>query len=176
MAKCDKLAESGRRFFLSRGAVTAVGAAAVAGTMPVTDAEASPAPARIAYPVARLANVSELKPNEPLAISYPDTDSPGVVIKLGTRVEGGAGPDGDIVAFSTMCPHKGFPLFFRADDRSLNCPGHYSRFDCEKGGLQIWGQATSNLAQFRLAIAANGDITAVGVDELIYGRISNVLA
>ena len=176
MAECDKLAESGRRFFLSRGAVAAVGAAAVAGAIPTSEAEAAPAPARITYPVARLTNVSELKPNEPLAISYPDPDSPGVVIKLGTRVEGGAGPDGDIVAFSTMCPHKGFPLFFRADDRSLNCPGHYSRFDCEKGGLQIWGQATSNLAQFRLAIAANGDISAVGVDELIYGRISNVLA
>jgi len=176
MAECDKLAEQGRRFFLSRGAVAAVGAAAVAGTIPAGAAEAAPAPARIAYPVARLANVADLQPNEPMPISYPDADSPGVVIRLGTPVEGGVGPDGDIVAFSTLCPHKGFPLFFRADDRSLTCPGHYSRFDCEKGGLQIWGQATANLAQFRLSIAANGDITAIGVDELIYGRVSNVLA
>lgn len=176
MAECNKLADAGRRFFLSRGAVAAVGAAAAAGAIPANEAEAAPAPARITYPVTRLANVGQLKLNEPTPVSYPDPDSPGVVIKLGTRVEGGVGPDGDIVAFSTMCPHKGFPLLFRADDRTLNCPGHYSRFDCEKGGLQIWGQATSNLAQFRLQVADNGDISAVGIDELIYGRISNVLA
>ncbi len=42
--------------------------------------------------------------------SYPDADSPGVLLKLGSRVEGGAGPDGDIVAFSTLCPRT-FMLF-----------------------------------------------------------------
>jgi arsenite oxidase small subunit len=57
----------------------------------------------------------------------------------------------------------------------LNCSGHYSRFDCEKGGLQIMGQATQNLPQFTLRVAVNGDIFAEGVDELIYGHLSNVL-
>jgi len=122
-----------------------------------------------------LANLKDLKPNHPIAVSYPDADSPGVVIKLGVRVEGGAGPDGDIVAFSTLCPHKGFPMFYRADDKTLNCPGHYSRFDCEKGGLQVWGHATQNLAQFRLRVDQAGDVHAEGVDELIYGRLSNVI-
>jgi arsenite oxidase large subunit len=51
-------------------------------------------------------------------------------------VPGGAGPDGDIVGFSTLCPHKGYPLAYSAGDKTLNCPGHYSRFDCEKG---TWG-------------------------------------
>jgi len=176
MTACNRLAEGGRRFFLSRGAVAAAGAAVAATAVPLADAQAEPAPARLTYATSRLANISELKVNEPLPITYPDADSPGVIIKLGTRVVGGAGPDGDIVAYSTMCPHKGFPLVYRADDRTLNCPGHYSRFDAEKSGLQIWGQSTANLAQFRLAVGANGDITATGVDELIYGRISNVLA
>ena len=63
-----------------------------------------------------------------------------------------------------------------ADDKSLNCPGNYSRFDVEKGGLQIFGHATQNLPQFRLIVDSNGDIFAVAVDELIYGRLSNVLA
>ena len=176
MTSCDRLADGGRRFFLSRGAVTAAGAVVAATAFPVAEAMAQPAPARLTYAASRLANISALKVNEPLPITYPDADSPGVIIKLGTRVAGGAGPDGDIVAYSTMCPHKGFPLFYRADDRTLNCPGHYSRFDTEKSGLQIWGQSTANLAQFRLVVGANGDITATGVDELIYGRISNVLA
>jgi arsenite oxidase small subunit len=75
-----------------------------------------------------------------------------------------------------LCPHKGFPLAYVAADKSLNCPGHYSRFDCEKGGMQIWGQATQNLPQFRLRVDDKGDIHAEAVDELIYGRLSNVLS
>ena len=57
----------------------------------------------------------------------------------------------------------------------MSCPGHFSRFDVEKGGLQIFGHATQNLAQFRLVVDGKGDIFAVAVDELIYGRLSNVL-
>jgi arsenite oxidase small subunit len=67
------------------------------------------------------------------------------------------------------------PLVRGAADKTLSCPGHYSRFDAEKGGLQIFGHATQNLPQFRLVVDANGDIHAVAVDELIYGRLSNVL-
>lgn len=58
----------------------------------------------------------------------------GVLIKLGTRVQGGVGPDGDIVGFSTVCPHKGFPLNYSKDAKTLSYPGHYSRFDVEKNG------------------------------------------
>jgi arsenite oxidase small subunit len=98
-----------------------------------------------------------------------------VLLKLGQPVEGGVGPDGDIVGFSTLCPHKGFGLNYDASDRVFNCPGHYSRFDAAKGGLQIWGQATQNLPQFILRVDDQGGVFAEGVDELIYGRLSNVL-
>ena len=175
MERCDKLVDAGRRAFFTRTAATAVGVA-VTTALPALPAKAAPSLARVTYPINKLGSVAELKLNEPKNISYPDAESPGVLIKLGTRVEGGAGPDGDIVAYSTMCPHKGYPLAYRADDRTLNCPGHYSRFDVEKGGLQIWGQATQNLPQFRLRVDQAGDIHAEGVDELLYGRLSNVLS
>ena len=74
-----------------------------------------------------------------------------------------------------LCPHKGFPLAYNKSDRTLNCPGHYSRFDVEAGGLQTWGHATQNLPQYVLRVDDNGDIYAEGVDELLYGRLSNVL-
>ena len=128
------------------------------------------------YPSQRIGSVKDLKLDHPVQISYPDKDFPGVLLKLGRRVEAGVGPDGDIVAFSTLCPHKGFPLAYVAADKSLDCPGHYSRFDCEKGGQEIFGHATQNLPQFRLTVDLNGDIHAVAVDELIYGRLSNVLS
>ena len=107
MKGCDKLVDAGRRQFLRGGAMATVGVAA-STVLPANEAQAKPAPARVEYPSNRLANLSQLKSNEPLDISYPDRNSPGVLIKLGTRVPGGVGPAGDIVAFSTLCPHKGY--------------------------------------------------------------------
>jgi arsenite oxidase small subunit len=170
MDRCDRLVDAGRRKFL-----TGAGVAAAAISVLPRDAAAAPANARVDYPSNRLANVRDLKVNAAFEVSYPDKDAPGVLLKLGRRVPGGAGPDGDIVGFSTICPHKGFPLVFNASDKTLNCPGHYSRFDCEAGGQQVWGQATQNLPQYVLRIDGNGDIFAEGVDELLYGRLSNVL-
>jgi arsenite oxidase small subunit len=167
------MAEIGRRHFLRGGGMAAAGVAA--GAIVANRAEAAPTLARVTYPGTKLGNVKDLKVDQPADIAYPDADSPGVLLKLGRTVEGGVGPDRDIVAFSTMCPHKGFPLSYVAADKTMNCPGHYGRFDCEKGGQQIWGHATQNLAQFTLRIDTKGDIYAEGVDELLYGRLSNVL-
>ncbi|MGC2641657.1 MAG: arsenate reductase (azurin) small subunit, partial [Pseudolabrys sp.] len=172
MKRCQMIVDVGRRQFLSGASMAAAGVAAATVAMP--QAKAAPAPARVNYPSNRLANVNDLKLNEPLNVSYPDNDAPGVLLKLGKRVAEGIGPDGDIVGFTTTCPHKGFPLSYNTSDRTLNCPGHYSRFDCEAGGQQVWGQATQNLPQYVLRVDDKGDIYAEGVDELLYGRLSNV--
>jgi len=174
MKRCQNLVDVGRRQFL-RGSGVAAAGLATAGVLP-QQAKAAQQLARVAYPANRLANVSDLTVNEPLNVSYPDEDAPGVLLKLGEAVEGGAGPDGDIVGFSTICPHKGYPMTYNSDDRTLNCPGHYSRFDLEKGGLQVWGQATQNLPQYTLRVDDQGDIYAEGLDELLYGRLNNVLS
>jgi arsenite oxidase small subunit len=173
MKRCHRMVDVGRRKFLSGAGLAAAGAAA-ASVMPQS-AKAALAQARVEYPSNRLANLRDLKVNEPLAVTYPDADAPGVLLKLGKRVADGIGPDGDIVGFSTICPHKGFPLSYNSADRTMNCPGHYSRFDCEAGGQQIWGQATQNLPQYALRVDDKGDIYAEGIDELLYGRLSNVL-
>ncbi|SIN76530.1 arsenite oxidase small subunit [Vannielia litorea] len=171
--KCNRLVDAGRRQFLRGGLAGAAGAAAA--TVMSTQQAKAQGLARVEYPPNRLANIADLVENEPLDITYPDDESPGVLLKLGTAVPGGVGPDGDIVAFSTLCPHKGWYLSYNAGDRTLNCPGHYSRFDCEAGGQQTWGHATQNLPQFELSVDSAGDIHAHGVDELLYGRLSNVL-
>ena len=172
MSKCDRLVEVGRRQFLRGGAVATAGVAAAA----VASQTPAKARARVDYPSSRLANISELSDNIPMDIAYPDADSPGVLIKLGSAVPGGVGPSGDIVAYSVLCPHKGYPLLYNGADRTLNCPGHYSRFDAEMEGQQIFGMANQSLPKFDLRVADNGDIFAEGVDELIYGRTNNVLA
>jgi len=172
--KCNRLVDVGRRQFL-RGGVLGVAGAAAATVIPAGQAKATTGLAMLEYPSARIGNVADLKVNEPADIAYPDADSPGILLKLGAPVEGGAGPDSDIVAYSVLCPHKGFLMSYAASDKTLNCPGHFSRFDCEKGGQQVWGHSTQNLPQFLLRVDDKGDIFAEGADELIYGRLSNVL-
>ena len=172
MSRCDRLVEVGRRQFLTGGAAATAGVAAAAVARPAP----AGARARVDYPSNRLANISELSDNIPMDIAYPDADSPGVLVKLGRSVPGGVGPSADIVAYSILCPHKGYQLLYDRSDRTLNCPGHYSRFDAEMEGQQIFGMANQSLPKFDLRVADNGDIFAEGVDELIYGRTNNVLA
>ena len=99
MKRCDKLVEVGRRQFLS--VAFAAAAAVLAASIFSEKAKAAAPERRVDYPSNRLANVSELKANEPLDVSYPDADAPGVLLKLGKPVPGGVGPDGDIVGFTT---------------------------------------------------------------------------
>jgi len=171
--KCMKMVDQGRRQFLRGGALAAAGAAVA--TVAPGQARAAPANAQIDYPSSKLANVADLTINEPMDIEYPDADSPGALIKLGQPVEGGVGPDGDIVAYSVLCPHKGYFMSYNSDDRTLNCAGHFSRFDVEAGGQQVWGHATQNVPQFTLRVDEQGDIFAEGASDLIFGRPSNVL-
>ena len=171
--RCSKLTEVGRRQFLRGGLLGAAALPSLA--LGSSQAKAAPGTARLDYPSSKLGNVKQLKLNSPVDVNYPDENAPGVLLKLGKAVEGGVGPDGDIVGFSTICPHKGFTLSYNADRRTMNCPGHYSVFDCEAGGQQTWGQATQNLPQYILRVDEKGDIYAEGVDELLYGRLSNVL-
>ena len=172
--KCKRLVDAGRRQFL-RGSIVGAAGAAAATVLPAQQASAAAALAQVDYPSNRLANVADLTVNEPMDIEYPDADSPGVLVKLGQAVKGGVGPDSDIVAFSVLCPHKGYYMSYNGEDRTLNCPGHYSRFDVEAGGQQTWGHATSNVPQFTLRVDDKGDIYAEGCSDLIYGRMSNVL-
>jgi arsenite oxidase small subunit len=171
--KCNKLVDVGRRQFMRGGAFAAAGAAVA--TVSAAPAEAAAAGAQLDYPSNRLANIADLAVNEPMDIEYPDGDSPGILLKLGEAVEGGVGPDGDIVAYSVLCPHKGWYMSYNGEDRTMNCPGHYSRFDVESGGQQVWGHATQNLPQFTLRVDDAGDIYAEGCSDLIFGRPSNVL-
>jgi arsenite oxidase small subunit len=174
MDRCNRLVDVGRRQFLRGGAVAAAGAV-TATVLPAGQAKAGPAPAIVDYPSSKLGNVATLAVNEPVDIAYPDENSPGILLKIGQAVEGGVGPDGDIVAYSVLCPHKGWMMSYRAEDKSLNCPGHFSRFDCEAGGQQIWGHATQSVPQFTLVVDDKGDIYAEGASDLIFGRPSNVL-
>ena len=167
-----KMVDVGRRKFLT-GAGLAAAAPLPRSRRP--EAKAAPGAGAGRLPIEPAGQRSRSQAERAAERHYPDSDAPGVLINSASACRAASVPDGDIVGFSTICPHKGFPLAYNKADRTLNCPGHYSRFDCEAGGQQIWGQATQNLPQYVLRVDDKGDIYAEGVDELLYGRLSNVL-
>lgn len=148
------------------------------GPAPTPAPAAAPAfTTSLPYPRLKVANIKDLEPGKPFKATYPDKKSPIYVIKFGRPVVGGVGPDQDIVAFSRLCPHMGCVMKqFLPDEGTLICGCHYSKFDLTKGGLMVIGQATDNLPQVELEYdEATGDIYAVRVHGLIYGRLVNVL-
>lgn len=127
------------------------------------------------YPQIALSKASQLPVNKAVSFNYPDDQSPCAMIRMGKAVPGGVGPDSDIVAFSTQCNHMGCPLVYEPESRTFKCPCHFSTFDSEKAGQMVVGQATEDLPRIVLSYSqSSGEIMAVGVDGLIFGRQANV--
>ncbi len=70
MERCNRLVDIGRRQFL-RGSAFAAAGLATAGK-PADTGKGGSGLALVEYPSNRLANVADLKPNEPLDVAYPD--------------------------------------------------------------------------------------------------------
>lgn len=170
--------QSSRRNFLK---ATSIGGVAVVGTgLAGTAANAASTSKQglttLSYPVKAVGKANGMKVNGPVAFQYPDADSPCVAIKLGKRVPNGVGPDGDIVAYSTLCTHMGCPVNYDAAEQVFKCPCHYSVFDAEQQGQMVCGQATENLTRIVLNYDGKSNtVSATGVDGLIYGRACNIL-
>jgi arsenite oxidase small subunit len=165
-----------RRSFLKASGAAVAGAGAAVHAPAAGAATAEAGRTTLPYPAKALGAVSSLRTNVPVNFTFPDASSPCVLVKTGSRVEGGVGPDGDIVAFSTMCTHMGCPVTYEAATRTFKCPCHYSIFDAEKGGQMICGQATESLPRIVLRYnPKEGTVSAVSVTGLLYGRQSNVL-
>lgn len=142
-------------------------------TTPVEREKVVEVPVVKAYERVKIANIRDLRVGEPFITSY--MGKTVVVLKLGEPAIGGVGPDGDIVAFSTLCTHMGGGLVFDKTTRTLICPIHYSQFDPARDGMVVIGHATEYLPRVLLEYDANtGDIYAVGFNRLVYGYKSNL--
>lgn len=117
-----------------------------------------------AYSRKKIASVAALKKDGEMDFFYPDADSPCKAILV----------NGEVKAYSVLCTHKGCPTIYDASKQIFACPCHFSKFDAEKDGQMIIGQATATLPQILVEVKGD-DVIAYGVNGLIYGRLSNVL-
>src|ERR1700686_4659446 len=90
-----------RRTFVQASAVVVAAADPMVARAQLMMADGRP------WPSIKAGNLQQLEPNKPVAFQYPDTASPAMLMKLGESAYEGAGPDRDIVAFSTICTHMG---------------------------------------------------------------------
>lgn len=165
-----------RRGFLKVGG--GVAASVAIGAPELTHAAAAPGGGRVnlPYPMKAITSTQKLQVNTPVLFFYPDETSPCALIKMGAPVRGGVGPEGDIVAYSTLCTHMGCPVAYDARQQLFKCPCHFSIFDPENIGQMVSGQATENLPSIVLEYNSQDDsVRAVAVEGLIYGRQSNLL-
>jgi len=131
----------------------------------------------VSFPRVKVANISDLRLNEPLVFNYPLDDEPNMIVKIGQRAEGGIGPDGDIVAFSILCQHLGCVVGYQSPGTSPSCnssfkaPGpigycccHASVYNLVNGAKVVGGPSPRPQPQVILHFdESTGDIHAVGM-------------
>lgn len=121
----------------------------------------------------RIATLGELEEGVPVLFNFPyeHPNALNNLIKLGAPAGGGIGPENDIVAFNTLCPHMGFPLTgsYKPEHQVMGpCGWHLSTYDLTRHGIIISGHATQGLPQITLELDGD-DIYATGVQALIFG-------
>lgn len=155
------------RFLSASGAATA---SLVAGAVQ----NATVAEGATALPSVAVGKAKAFQVGKAVAFHYPDAEAPALAVKIGHKVEGGVGPEGDIVAYSQLCVHRGCPVSYNAAARTFVCPCHYSVYDPERSGQLVIGHATTNLPRITLAYDPSSDeIKATGVQGLIFGRFDS---
>jgi len=161
---------------ISRRAFVIATGAGVSGTLVPALAAAAGAPSEkpATYPSVRIADLAAIKVDVPVAFTYPDANSPALLVRMKQSVPGGVGPESSLVAYSQLCTHKGCPVSYRPERKLLICPCHWSSFDPAKAGQMVIGQGSHALPRIVLRVEGSA-VHAVGVDGLIYGRQTNVL-
>jgi len=132
------------------------------------------------WPRVRVANVTDLQQGTPKIFTYPLEDTPNILVKLGKRVEGGVGTDGDVVAYSQVCQHLGcFVRFLSSSQQSQSpgkdifyCPCHAGTYDADDAGQILGGPPLYPLPQVLLQYDdTSGDIFAYGMGPpVIFGK------
>ena len=169
MSVCSKL---GRRDFIKLSG-TGVASLIAGQIFPISKVHAAK-PKEKVYPLVDIGPLVDLQVGSALDFQYPDENSPAIMVYLNEPAIDGVGPTKGIVAYSSLCTHKGCPVNFHPDRKMLICPCHWSTFDMAKAGGVVIGQASQPLPQIKLRIV-NDRIQAYGVNGLIYGRHTNIL-
>ncbi|WP_017755309.1 arsenate reductase (azurin) small subunit [Calidifontibacillus oryziterrae] len=126
------------------------------------------------YPVTKIANLADIKVNEPITFDYPLKTQSNYLLDLGVEVPGGVGPNKSIVAYNRACQHMGCPSNYDDTRNTFFCPCHQTVYDPSFNGSVVIGQGKASLPRILLKVE-NNEVFAIGVDGLIYGYRNNLM-
>jgi arsenite oxidase small subunit len=122
------------------------------------------------WPKTRITNFADLEINKPLIFYYPLKKTPNIIVKLESEVEGGVGPNNNVVAFSQICQHQGCFVSFSSDG-TATCPCHQAIYDLRDKAKVLGGPSQYQLPSVKLEYdLITEDIYAVGMEPpVVFG-------
>jgi arsenite oxidase small subunit len=139
----------------------------------------------LSWPRIKLVNAKTLIPLQPVNFNYPLVNTPNTLVKLGAKADDGIGPDGDIVAYSSICQHLGCYFAFQSAGSTPLCDPSYKvptaegyccchggEYDLQHGGKVIGGPPPRAVPRVFLEYDnSTGDIYATGMSgPTIFGH------
>ena len=128
------------------------------------------------FPRVKIAQLNDLTIGQPVVFNYPLDNEPNILVKLGTKANGGVGPEEDIVAFSSICQHLGCIYGFQAQGTSPACNPSYKAdrpvgYCCCHGSVYdfvnkadvISGPSPRPEPQVLLEVDSSGNVFATGM-------------
>ena len=180
--------KSRRNFLKYATAVSALlalgGVAAVSKSITNPGPSTGVTPGPQGFPRVKVAQISDLTVGEPVNFNYPLDNEPNILVKLGAKADGGVGPDGDIVAFSSICQHLGCIYGFQNTGTSPSCNPSYQAdrpvgyccchgtvYDLSHGASVVSGPSPRPQPQVKLEVDEAGAIFATGMSPpTIFGH------
>jgi Rieske Fe-S protein len=138
-----------RRHFCNRVLITSAGL--IAGASEAASQSNQPQ-TLLAYPPTKIEGAERVMPGGYLYFDYPATRNPAVLLRT---------KDGQYLAYSRKCAHRGCSVDFDASQRCLTCPCHRGVYD-SRTGYVLYGPPPRPLDQIVLEIRAGGEVWAIG--------------
>jgi Rieske Fe-S protein len=139
-----------RRSFCNRALITSAGL--LLATSEVKSQKTDQGQALLAYPPVKIDGAERVMPGAFLYFNYPKASDAAVLVRT---------TDGQYLAYSRKCAHRGCSVDFDQARRCLTCPCHRGVYD-SRTGYVMYGPPPRPLDQIILQMRAGGEVWAVG--------------
>ena len=139
-----------RRTFCNRMLFTSAGL--LIGANELKAQEQSEQDPLLVYPPRKIEGAERVLPGSFLYFDYPRANDPAVLVRA---------QDGEYLAYSRKCAHRGCSVEYDNERRCLKCPCHRGRYDARTGYV-VFGPPPRPLDQIVLQTRAGGELWAVG--------------
>jgi len=138
-----------RRTFCNRAVLTSAGLMISATAV---SSQKNQQQTLLAYPLMKIDGAERVMPGSYLYFNYPKANDPAVLVRT---------MEGQYLAYSRKCAHRGCSVDFDSARRCLTCPCHRGVYD-SRTGYVMYGPPPRPLDQVILQMRAGGEVWAVG--------------